>query len=72
VTKCTQCPQVATGPAAEVEDGERRLAADVPQQRRDVLRDVVILRAGAKLLGVLPVVSQRAARGLIGLAAILR
>ena len=37
--------QVAPGPAAKIENRERRLAFDVLQQRLDVLADVVIARA---------------------------
>ena len=52
--------EVAPRPAAEVEDPEGRLARDVPQQRGDVLADVVIARAGAEVFGALVVVRERA------------
>ncbi len=56
--------EVAPGPAAEIEDRERRRADDVFEQRRDVLADVVVLRAVAKALCVLVVVLERARRDL--------
>jgi len=59
--------EVAPGPAAEVEDPEGRRAFDVPQQRGDVLADVVIARAGAKVFGALFVVRQRAGGDLVQL-----
>src|ERR1700753_571028 len=40
------------GPAAEIEDGEWWRDFDMLQQRRDVLRDVVIASAFPKILGV--------------------
>ena len=51
--------QVPPRPAAEVEDGERRRALDVAQQRGDVLADVVVLRPGAELRRPLLVVPER-------------
>ena len=50
--------QVAPRPAAEVEDGERRRALQVAQQRRDVLADVVVARARPERLGALVVVGE--------------
>ena len=44
--------EIASGPAAEIEDRERRHADDVIEQRGDVLADVVVLRALAKALRV--------------------
>ena len=54
--------QIAPGPATEVEYRERRLAGDMPQQRRDVLADIVIEGTGAKLLRALRIVAQRSTR----------
>src|ERR1700722_3688295 len=51
--------EIAPGPAAEIEDRERRGARDVLQQRRDVLADVVIARTTPEVLGALVVVRQR-------------
>ena len=42
--------QVAPRPAAEVEDRKGRRAVDVPQQRLDVVADVVVARAFAERL----------------------
>ena len=44
--------EVAPRPAAEIEYRERRLTLDVLQQRRDVLADVVMVRAGVKIRGI--------------------
>src|SRR6266704_2380257 len=52
--------QVPPGPAAQVENRERRFALDVSQQRRDVLADVVIARALPETLGAAIVVIQSA------------
>ncbi|MNZ51874.1 hypothetical protein D3C78_697040 [compost metagenome] len=43
--------QITTRPAAKVENVERRLALNVPQQGIDVLADIVIARALAKVFG---------------------
>lgn len=51
--------QVPPRPAAEIEDRERSFALDVAQERGDVLADVVVLRAGAKVLRALLVVLER-------------
>src|SRR3954469_16625661 len=51
--------EVASRPAAEIEDRERRFALDRSQQRFDVLADVVIARAFAEILGMPVVVLQR-------------
>ncbi len=51
--------QVPPRPAAKIEDRERRRALDVAQQRGNVLADVVVLRAGAKVLRALLVVLER-------------
>lgn len=51
--------QIPPRPAAEVEDGERRRALDVAQQRSDVLADVVVLGAGTEVLGAALVVLER-------------
>ena len=51
--------KVAPRPAAEIQNGERWLADKVAQQRVDVLADIVVARAGAKLFGALVVVGQR-------------
>ncbi len=42
--------------AAKIEYRERRFTLDVFQQRRDVLADVVIVRAFMKIFGILVVV----------------
>src|SRR6266568_850419 len=52
--------QVPPGPAAQVENRERRFALDIPQQRRDVLADVVIARALPEIVGAAVVVIQGA------------
>src|SRR5690606_18671133 len=46
--------------APEIQDLQRRLALDVAQQRRDVLRDIVIARAFPESLGVALVMAPRA------------
>jgi hypothetical protein len=60
VTARREGPQVAARPAAEIEDGERRLALDRCQQRLDVLADVVLTRARPEVLGAPFVVGQGA------------
>jgi hypothetical protein len=50
--------QVSSRPASQVEDRERRGALDVPQQRVDVLADVVVARAFPEILRALVVVLQ--------------
>ena len=62
VAESPECRKVTTRPAAEVENGERWRARHVAQQRLDVLTDIVILGAGAKILGASLVVSQGTAR----------
>jgi hypothetical protein len=57
--------EVASRPAAEIEDRERRVALDGSQQRFDVLADVVIARAFPEILGVPVVVFQREAGDLL-------
>jgi hypothetical protein len=52
--------EVAPGTAAQIEDRERWRAANRPQERRDILRDVVVARALPEILGALVVVLQRA------------
>src|SRR6266446_9416149 len=51
--------EVASGPAAEIEYHEGRFTLNEPQQRRDILADVVIARPFPKLLGTPVVVFQR-------------
>jgi hypothetical protein len=53
--------EVASRPAAEIEDRERWVALDGSQQRFDVLADVVIARAFPEVLGMPVVVFQREA-----------
>jgi len=60
VAERAQRLQVASRPAAQVQDGERRRAFQVPQQLADVLADVVIARAAPELLRPLLVVLERA------------
>jgi hypothetical protein len=60
VTARREGREIAPGPATEVEDREGRLARDVPQQRLDVLGDVVVARAFPEALGPAFVVLQRA------------
>src|ERR1700720_171907 len=55
--------EVASWSAAKIEDRERRLALDMPQQRVNVLADVVIARAFPEFFGTLIVVLQREAGG---------
>ena len=52
-------PEIAPGTAAEIEDGERRFSGNVPQQRVDVLADVVVARAVPIRFGALVVVTER-------------
>ena len=61
MTSIAEGLQIAAGAAAHVQDEKRRRAFDVVEQRRDVLRDVVISRAFPELLGTLVVVSERRA-----------
>jgi non-ribosomal peptide synthetase component F len=63
VPKCLECDQVPPRPAAEVEQRERRLARDVPQQRLAVLAHVVIARAVPEGLRVAVVMAEGAAAG---------
>jgi hypothetical protein len=58
VTARGEGAQVASGPAAEVEDAKGRVALDLAEQRVDVLRDVVVARAQPELLCVLFVVRE--------------
>jgi hypothetical protein len=62
VTQLGKRLEVASRPAAEIEDRERRVALDRSQQRFDVLPDVVIARALPELLGTPVVVLQREVR----------
>jgi hypothetical protein len=61
VTERGERLEVASRPAAEIEDRERRVALDGSQQRFDVLADVVIARAFPEILGMPVVVFQREA-----------
>src|SRR5688572_17586810 len=61
VTELGECLEVASRPAAEIEDRERWVALDGSQQRFDVLADVMIARAFPEILGVPIVVLQREA-----------
>src|ERR687895_400642 len=61
VTELGERLEVASRPAAEIEDRERRVALDGAQQRFDVLADIVIARAFAEILGMPVVVFQREA-----------
>src|ERR1700720_2083756 len=51
--------EVAPWSAAKIEYRERRLTHDMPQQRLNVLADVVIARAFPELFGMLIIVLQR-------------
>ena len=51
--------QVAAGPAAQVENRERRLALDASQQGVDILADVVIARAFPERVGAFLIVIER-------------
>src|ERR1700737_1012699 len=53
--------EVASWSAAKIEYRERRLTLDMPQQRLNVLADVVIARAFPEFFGTLIVVLQREA-----------
>src|SRR5688572_30833723 len=59
VTEFGERPEVASRPAAKIEDRERRVTLDGSQQRFDVLADVVIARAFPEILGTPVVVFQR-------------
>ena len=52
--------EVAAGPAAKVQYGERRVTLDALQQCSDVLLDVMVARALPERLGAPVVVIQRA------------
>jgi hypothetical protein len=56
--------QVTARSTPEIQDIEGRLAVDVTQQGGDVLADVVVLRAGLELIGVLFVRGERKGRNL--------
>jgi len=53
--------KIAPRPAAEVEDRRGRFCLDVLQQRRNVLADIVSVRAFPEILGSLVIVLQRQA-----------
>jgi hypothetical protein len=57
--------EIAPGTAPQVEDREGRRRSDVPQQRRDVLRDVVAARAFPELIRAPVVVIERAGGDLL-------
>ncbi len=57
--------EVPARPAAEIQNRERRCAFDMPQQRRNILADVVIACAGRKLFGTPLVVRERAGGNLL-------
>jgi hypothetical protein len=59
VTELGERFEVASRPAAEIEDRERRVTLDGSQQRFDVLADVVIARAFPEILRTPVVVFQR-------------
>src|SRR3954465_12035286 len=59
VAKSGERFQIASRPAAEIQNGEQRLRFDVIQQRGDVLADVMMLRTLAKIRGALIVVFKR-------------
>jgi hypothetical protein len=59
--------EVAARPTPEIENHPRRLAVDMPQERGDILADVVILRAGAEVLSALLVVCERRSSDLVEL-----
>jgi len=61
VTESSKHLEVASWSAAEIQYRERRSPLDVLQQCRNVLADVVILRAFVKILGIPVVVFQREA-----------
>jgi len=61
VTERGERLEVASRPAAEIEDRERWIALDGAQQRVDVLADVVIARAFPEILGMPVVMFQREA-----------
>ena len=62
--------QVAPGATAKIQDGERRLAFDVLQQRGDVLGDVMVAGALPELFGVPVIMLQRDAGNLLQLVTI--
>jgi hypothetical protein len=59
VAKLAEGAQVAPRPAADIQDCERRRAVNMAQQRRDVLADIVIAGAFAKIFCTLVVMFQR-------------
>ena len=61
VTELDKRPEIAARPAAKVEDRQGRLPLDVLQQRRNVLADVVPVRAVPETLGLFVIVLQRPA-----------
>ena len=61
VPQGSKVTEIAPGSATEIEYRERRLTLDMPQQRLNVLADVVIVRAFPEFFGMLIVVLQREA-----------
>jgi flagellar hook-basal body complex protein FliE len=59
VAKSSEYLKVTARSATKIENRERRLAFDMTQERSDVLTDVVIAGAIAKVLGVLVIMLQR-------------
>jgi hypothetical protein len=59
MTQAGKGRQIAPRSAAEVENGEGCLAAEMAQQRCDILAHVVLAGAGAKALGARFVMGER-------------
>ena len=59
MAECSEGLEISPRPAAEIQDRKRGLDFDMVQQRRDVLRDVVVVRAVAEIFRVRVVVLQR-------------
>ena len=57
-----ECFEIASGTAANVETGKRRLAFDLPEQRLDILGDVMLARAVPEAFGKAVVVIDGASR----------
>src|SRR6185295_17309190 len=49
MAKTGECPQIASRPAAKIQNGKRRPRFDMIQQRGDILAYVMILRTVAKI-----------------------
>lgn len=68
MAECSEGLEISPRPAAEIQDRKRGLDFYMAQQRRDVLRDVVVVRAVAEIFRVRVVVLQRGGTDFIEVA----